>query len=277
MTADEKGKQGHIRDVFERKFMTRKSLNIVAATISVAGIWIAVCAAHAADISVIATQAVKSVYLDLAPEFERATQHRLSTAWVGTSIIVQRIREGEVVDVVFLPRGSLDQLIKLGRLAPGSRVDIATSGVGVAVRAGAPTPDIGSGDALKRALLAARSIAYSSGSSGNYIAGLFMRMKIGDEVKPKARQLAPGMAVGEVVARGEAELGFQQISELLPIPGITFVGPLPPEMQIKTLYSGAVHVAAKAPEAAMELLRFLKTPAALPAIRKAGMEPVDTP
>lgn len=257
--------------------MAIKSLGIIAATIYIAGILVATGTAHAADIDVMATQAVKAIYVELVPGFEVSTQHKISTAWVGSSDIMKRMKDGEVVDLVFLPSPSIDELIKLGKLVPGSRVDLAKSGVGVAVRAGAPKPDIGSSEALKRTLLAAKSIAYSSGSSGNYLVGLFKRMGIADEIKPKVKQIAPGLAVGEVVARGEAEIGFQQVSELLPIAGITFVGPLPSEIQINTVYSGGIHTGAKAPDAAMALLNFLKSPAALSAIKKAGMEPSDTP
>jgi molybdate transport system substrate-binding protein len=124
-------------------------------------------------------------------------------------------------------------------------------------------------------LLAAKSIAISSGSSGNYLVGLFERMGIADEIKPKVKQIAPGLAVGDVIARGDAEIGFQQVSELLPIAGITYVGPLPPELQISTVYAGGIRAGANAPDAAAELLKYLKSPAAFPAIKRAGMEPPD--
>lgn len=234
-------------------------------------------AAQAADITVMPTQAVKAVYLELIPDFEQKTQHKVSTVWLGSSEIVKRVRDGEVVDVVFLSSGSIDELMKLGKLAPGSRVDIAKSGVGVAVRAGTSKPDISTTEALKRTLLAAKSIAYSSGSSGNYLVGLFTRMGIADEIKSKVTQIGPGLAVGDVIARGDAEVGFQQISELLPIAGITYVGPLPPEIQVNTLYAGAIHTGSKAPDAATALLKHLKSPAAQSALRRAGMEPSDAP
>ena len=255
--------------------MSTKWLFNLSTAICAALIWVASGTAHAAEVTVMATQAIKAAFVELVPGFESSTQHKVSPVWVGE--IMKRIKEGEVVDLVILNRGQIDELTKLGKLVQGSRVDLAKSGVGVAVRAGAPKPDISSSDALKRALLAAKSIAISSGSSSVYMVGLFQRMGIADEIKPRIRQIAPGLAVGEVLARGEAEIGFQQVSELLPIGGITYVGPLPPDIQNYTLYSGGIHTGAKAPDAAMELLKFLKSPASRPAIVRAGMEPSDTP
>jgi molybdate transport system substrate-binding protein len=143
----------------------------------------------------------------------------------------------------------------------------------VAVRAGAPKPDIGSGDALKRALLAASSIAYSSSASGIYLAGLFRRMGIADELRPKIKQSPPGVPVGDLIARGEAEIGFQQVSELLPVAGIDYLGPLPADIQHFTIFSGGLHTGAKEPQAAKALINFIKAPAAIPVIKKSGMEP----
>jgi len=233
-------------------------------------IWGASGCAHAAEVTTMGSQAIKAVLVELAPAFEASTQHKVSPVWVGE--ILKRIKEGEVVDLVILPSGQIDELIKVGKIAPGSRVDLARSGVGVAVRAGAPKPDISSSDALKGALLSAKSIAISSGSSSVYMVGVFQRMGIADEIKPRVRQIAPGLAVGDALARGEAEIGFQQISELLPIGGITYLGPLPTEIQNYTLYAGGIHTSAKAPEAAAALLQFLRSPAARPVILKAGME-----
>jgi molybdate transport system substrate-binding protein len=145
--------------------------------------------------------------------------------------------------------------------------------VGVAVRAGAPKPDISSVDALKRALLASKSIGYSSGPSGAYLVSMFRRMGIADELKPKSRQTPPGVAVGDLIARGEVEIGFQQLSELLPVAGIDVLGPLPPEVQEITVFSGGIHVSAKEPGAAKSLVQFLIAPASVPVIKKKGMEP----
>jgi molybdate transport system substrate-binding protein len=219
------------------------------------------------------SNAFRQAYLELVPEFEKASGHKVVTSFVGGADLMKRMKAGENTDLVILPGNSVDELIKLGKVVPGSRVDLAKSGVGVAVRAGAPKPDISSGDALKRALLAAKSIGYSSGPSGAYLAGLFQRMGIADELKPKIKQAPPGVAVGDLIARGEVEIGFQQVSELLSIKGIDFLGPLPPDTQHITVFSAGLHVSAKEPGAAKALVRFLTSPASEPVIRKRGMEP----
>jgi molybdate transport system substrate-binding protein len=166
----------------------------------------------------------------------------------------------------------IDELIAAGVIVVGSRADLAKSGVGVAVRAGAPRPDVSSVDAFKRALLTAKSIAYSAGPSGVYLAGLFERMGIADDLKPKIKQFK-GVPIGAVVARGEAEIGFQQVSELLPVAGIDYIGPLPAEMQQITVFSAGLHVNAREPDAAKAFVTFLTAPAAIPVIEKTGMEP----
>jgi molybdate transport system substrate-binding protein len=227
---------------------------------------------HAAEIKVMAGAAFKEAYLELVPEFERTTGHKVVTIWIPSVQMMSRLKGGETVDLVIMAAGAIDELIKLGKIAPGSRVDLAKSGVGVAVRAGAPRPDISSGEALKRAVLAAKSIVYSHGPSGVYIAGLFQRMGIAEELKSKIKQVQ-GEPAGAVVARGEAEIGFQQMSELLPVPGIDLLGPLPADVQQITLFSAGLHVGAKEPDAARALVKFMTAPAAVPVIRKKGMEP----
>jgi molybdate transport system substrate-binding protein len=186
--------------------------------------------------------------------------------------MTNRLKGGETVDVVILSASSLDELIQAGRVVPGSRVDLARSGIGVAVRSGAPKPDISSGETVKRALLNAKAIAYSTGPSGIYLASLFERMGIADQLKPKLRRVQ-GEPAGGVVARGEADLAFQQVSELLPVAGIDLVGPLPPDIQKITTFSAGICVGAKEPDAAKALIHFLTAPAAAPVIRKKGMEP----
>jgi len=247
----------------------RKTTTLAA----VAGILIGTGMTQAADINVLASNALKEAYLELVPGFEKATEHKVATTWAGTNDIKKRMAAGETYDLVIMAGPALDELVKQGKIVPGSRVDLAKSGVGVAVRAGAPKPDISSGDALKRALLAAKSIAYSSGPSGVYMEGLFRRLGIADEIKPKLKQTQPGNPVGEVIARGEAEIGFQQISELLPIAGIDYIGPLPPDIQHITVFSGGIHTGAKQPDAAKALVKFITAPAAVPVIKKKGMEP----
>ncbi|SRR6266508_1121018 len=246
---------------------------IRAAGLTAASILICTSMAQATEIKVLASNALKEAYLELVPGFEKASEHKVVTTWSGTNDILKRMAAGETYDLVIMAGPAIDDLIKQGKIVPGSRVDLAKSGVGVAVRAGAPKPDISSGDALKRALLAAKSIAYSSGPSGVYIAGLFQRLGIADELKPKIKQTQPGNPVGEVIARGEAEIGFQQISELLPIAGIDYIGPLPPDVQHVTVFSGGIHTGAKQPDAAKALVKFITAPAAAPVIKKKGMEP----
>jgi molybdate transport system substrate-binding protein len=226
-------------------------------------------AGEAAGITVMSTVAVKEAYLELVPAFERATENKVVTMWVGNGSIIERLKRGEIVDLAIVTASGIDELNKLGRLAPG--VPMVKSGVGVAVRAGAPRPDISSGEALKRALLASKSIALSPGPSGVYLSSLFAKWGITDELKPKIKQ-ATGL-IGDVVARGDAEIGFQQVSELLPIKGITYLGPLSDDIQLITVFSVAVHNQAKNPAGASSLLKFLTSPDAAPAIRKSGMEP----
>lgn len=227
----------------------------------------------AAEIRVLASIALKGIYLELAPRFETASHCRLATEWAGTDPILKRMQAGESADLVIAPAKLIDTLIASGRIA-GGRVDIARSGVGVAVRKGAPRPDIGTSESLRRALLGAKSIAYSSGPSGVYLAGLFERMGIAETLRPKVTQTPPGTFVGELVARGEAEIGFQQMAELLHVgAGIDLVGPLPADIQQITVFSGGVHASAKATEAARAWLAFLSGPDAAAVIRKKGMEP----
>ena len=169
---------------------------------------------------------------------------------------------------------ALDELIKQDKVVAGSRVDLAQSSIGMAVRAGAPKPDISTVEAFKRTLLEAKSIAYSASASGYYLANeLFPRLGIAEQIKDKVKRIE-SIRVGTVVARGDAEIGFQQISELLPIPGIDFVGPLPPELQRVTVFSAGIATNAREPEAAKALIKFLSSPSALAAIAKSGLEPM---
>jgi molybdate transport system substrate-binding protein len=228
--------------------------------------------ATAAEIKVLSSQAIKEAYLAFAPEFERVSGHKLNTTWNGTVDILRKLRAGEVFDVVILVTPSMETMIKEGKIVAGSRVDLVRSGIAVAVPPGAPKPDISSADAIKRALLAAKGIGYSSGPSGVFLEGLFTRWGIADQVKPKIKQTPPGAPVGSLLARGDVDIGFQQVSELMLYPGIQYVGPVPPDMQHVSVFSGGVHTGARQPDAARELIRFISSPAALPYIRKTGME-----
>ena len=229
--------------------------------------------AHAAEIKMIASAAVKEAVIELIPAFEKASGHKVTMIWAGTEAVSKRISGGEVADIVLIAAPNIDKLIAEGKLAAGSRVDVAKSGIGVAVRAGLPKPDVSSGEAIKNAVLAAKSVAYSSGPSGFYLADLFKRMGIADQIKDKVKQTPSGIQVGEVVARGEADLGFQQVSELLHVKGIQYLGPLPADIQHTTVFSAGLHAAAPAPAAAKALTKFLTAPEAAPVIKRSGMEP----
>ena len=186
---------------------------------------------------------------------------------------MKRMHAGERFDLVIMPSTSIDELIKTDKVVSGSRVDVAKSGIGVAVREGAPKPSISSSEALKHALLAAGSISYSTSASGIYLNRLFERLGIADTLKPKIKQSPPGVPVGELVARGEAEIGFQQISELLSsnrhrLPWAAPGG----NSALHHIFSG-LHTGAKEPGAAKELISFLKGPSAAPVVTKFGMEP----
>jgi len=237
--------------------------------------------AKAAELMVVSSGGFAAAYRELVPEFERESGNTVVTQW-GPSMgntpqaIPQRLGRGEPIDVVIMVGEALGDLAKQGKVRAGSATDLARSLVGVAVRAGAPKPDIGSADALKRALLQAASIAYSDSASGVYVSTeLFQRLGIADQVKAKSRMI-PAEPVGLVVARGEAELGFQQMSELLPIAGIDVVGPLPPALQKVTIFSAGIVSTSKEPEAAKALIAFLASPAAAAAILKSGLEPINS-
>lgn len=233
----------------------------------------------AAEIHVVSSGGFSAAYRTLGPEFEHATGDRLvlsSGPSMGNThdAIPARLRRGEPFDVVIMVGYALDSLIKDGKVIPGSKVDLARSRIGVAVRAGAPKPDVSTVDALRRTLLAAKSIAYSDSASGVYIQHeMFKKLGIEDQVKGKARMI-PAEPVGGVVARGEAEIGFQQISELKPIAGITILGPLAPEVQRVTVFSAGIVAGTKIPEAARALIAYLASPSAAGAIIESGMDPM---
>ncbi len=232
---------------------------------------------HAVEIRAVSSGGFKAALLALVPAFERESGHKVAIEW-GSSLgnaptsIPSRLQRGDPLDLAILSGDALDGLIAQGRIVGGSRVDLARSGIGVAVRAGASRPDIGSVDAFKRALRQARSIAHSSSASGVYLESLLQRLGITAELAPKIRRVE-GEPVGQVVARGEAEIGLQQVSELLPVAGIDYVGPLPADIQEITVFAAGIPVGAPHPEAARALIEFLAAPAAAPIIRMCGMEP----
>jgi len=234
-------------------------------------------AAAAQEIRVMISGAFSAPFVEVIPEFERAAKYRIVTI-AGASMggapdsIPVRLERGEPADVVIMAATALDDLITQGKVVAGSRVDLVRSSIGMAVRAGTPKPDISSVDALRRTLLAAKSIAYSASASGVYISTeLFPRLGIADQVRDKSRRIE-SERVGAVVARGDAEIGFQQISELLPIAGIDYVGPLPAEVQRVTIFSAGVAAGSTRRDAARALIDFLASPRVTPAIRKSGLE-----
>jgi molybdate transport system substrate-binding protein len=243
-----------------------------------AGLLLFAQAAGAAELQVVGSGGFAAAYRALAPQFEQASGDKLVIGWgpsMGTTpnAVPARLARGEKLDVVIMVGAALDDLIKQGKVLPDSKVVLARSSIGVAVKAGAPKPDISSAAAVKQALLAAKSIAYSDSASGVYISTeMFQRLGIADQVAGKARMI-PATPVGEIVAKGEAELGFQQIAELKPVPGIDLVGPLPPELQQVTLYSAGIVAGSHDPAAAKALIDFLASPAAVPAIAATGLEP----
>ena len=223
----------------------------------------------------------KAAYLELAAEFERTTGHKIVNAW-GPSMggtpqaVPNRIARGKPVDVVIVAGDALDKLIKDGKVVASSRFDLARSLIGAAVRAGAPKPDISSVEAFKRTLANAKSIAYSDSASGVHIETvIYRRLNISDEIRAKSRMI-PAEPVGEIVARGDAELGFQQLSELMPIKGIDVLGPIPAEIQKVTVFSAGLAASAQEPEAGAALIKFLAAPTAAPFIKNSGMEPGGT-
>ena len=250
-----------------------------AAVLGLAALWLAAGEAPAAEVRVMNSGGFSAAYLALAPAFETATGNKLVIIWgpsMGTApeAIPNRLARGEAADVVIMVGSALGDLIKQGKVIADSRVDLARSPIGVAVKAGAPRPDISTVEAFKRTMLDAKSMAYSDSASGVYVSrALIEKLGIADQVRGKMRQII-AERVGNVVARGEAELGFQQMSELIPVPGIDVLGPIPAEVQSITVFSAGVPVAAAEPAAGRAFIAFLASPAAYDAIVKSGLQPI---
>jgi molybdate transport system substrate-binding protein len=240
-------------------------------------------AANAAEVHVMISAGFYGVYSELSPAFGRATGHRLITTRapsMGDSpeAIPTRLARGEAADVVIMDGGAIDELGRRGLVRADSKIDLARSLIGMVVRAGAAKPDISSVEALRTTLLAAKSIAYSDSGSGTYLSTtLFPKIGVAEQVAGKSQKVRgppsgePGAAV---VARGEAEIGFQQVAELIHVPGIAFVGTIPTEVQPATFFAGALTSTAQHPDSASALIRFLASPAAAPVISKAGLMPM---
>ncbi|MEA2795477.1 MAG: molybdate transport system substrate-binding protein [Bradyrhizobium sp.] len=253
--------------------------NFRSLALGLAGALLLAGSAGAAEVRVMISGGLTAAYKELVPEFERLTGNKVLTAYgpsMGTTAnaIPIRLERGEPADVLIMVGYALGDLVKQGKVVADSRVDLTKSLIGIAVKSGAPKPDIGSAEALKRALLAAKSIAYSDSASGVYVSTeMFAKLGIAEEMKDKARKI-PATPVAEIVARGDAEIGFQQISELRPVAGVDIVGPLPSELQKVTVFSAGIATASKEPDAGKALIKFLASPAASAAIIKSGMEPI---
>jgi molybdate transport system substrate-binding protein len=214
---------------------------------------------------------MKSLMVEVAPLFERANGAKVEIRFALTSVLKKEIEDGAAFDLALLPRPEIDALVEAGKIAAGTPTDITRSAVGLAVRAGAPKPDISTVAALKRTLQDAKSIGYSDGPSGAYIAELLVRLGIADAVKPKTRLTS--RPVAEIVAAGEAEVGMQQIVAILPVKGADLVGPLPGELQNIIVYAAGLAAAGGQSATARAFVAFMATPAVVRTIRAKGMEP----
>jgi molybdate transport system substrate-binding protein len=255
----------------------RANLSALALGI-IATLWLA-CAADAAEIRVMISGGLTAAFNTLVPEYERQTGNKVLVAYgpsMGTTVnaIPVRLERGEPADVLIMVGYALGDLITKGKVIADSRVDLVKSPIGVAVKAGAARPDLSSAETLRRALLAARSVAYSDSASGVYVSTeMFKKLGIEDEMKAKAKMI-PATPVGEIVAKGEAEIGFQQISELKPVAGIDIVGPVPDDLQKITIFSAGIATVAREPEAGKTLIRFLGSAAAHDTIVGSGLDPI---
>jgi len=224
----------------------------------------------------ISSMATRLVLAELAEAFQRRSGYRVSMESVGGVDAARRVRSGEAFDVVFLASDAIDTLIASGHVRAGSRVNLVRSGVAIAVRAGSPKPDISTEEALRRAVHTARSVSYSTGPSGTALVKLFDRWGLTEELRTRIVQPAPGIPVGSLVASGEVELGFQQLSELMHIEGIAILGSMPSAIQIMTTFSGGVCAVSAQADIARALLDFMASPEALDAKLRQGMESAES-
>jgi molybdate transport system substrate-binding protein len=228
--------------------------------------------ADAAELTALISNSLKTAMEELAPQFENATGHKLQITFGSTDPLKVRIEKGEAIDVAILGEAATDDLVKQGKLVAATRAVIARSGLGVAIRKGAPRPDLSTTEAFKRMLINAKSIAYTEkGLTGIYLKGLFQRLGIANELTAKTKDTSAVAAV----AKGEAEIGVTQASEILPAAGVDFAGPLPSEIQSYTILPGAIVTGAKQADAAKVLLKFLASPEAARVMKAKGLEPAD--
>lgn len=221
----------------------------------------------------ISSMATRQVLAELVDAYQQHAGQRVTIESVGGVDAARRVAAGEAFDVVILASDAIDKLIAAGHVLAGSKVDLVHSGVAVAVRTGAPKPDISSEDAVRQAILAARNISYSTGPSGVALAKLFERWGIAETIKDRIVTPPPGIPVGSLVAKGEVALGFQQLSEMLNLEGLSVLGPLPPAIQITTTFSAGVCARSQQAEAVRAMLAYMASPAAAEAKRRQGMDP----
>jgi len=232
-----------------------------------------VSAASSAEIKVLGTQSIQIIWNEVGPAFERKTGHKVTLIPNLATATKKLIDAGEPFDVAIATPPVIDQLIKEGKIVAATRTDIVRQGIGVAVRAGAPRPDISTTDAVKRALLNAKSVAYlKTGATGQYMAALVKRLGIAEQLQSKT-QLPATDIVGPMVARGEAELGIAGVATLLATPGVDVVGPLPADIQFYGVFTGGISASTASVGASQEFIRFLTGPTAVPVIKSKGMEP----
>lgn len=253
--------------------MTKKSIAGALVRIGAASIVMLAGSASAADIKVISTGAFQEALVELGPAFEQATGHKVARISAGTDDIIRRFGAGETIDIVVAPAPVMDDFVKRGLVLADGRADVAKSGIGVATRLGAPKWDVGSGQALMQTLLGAPSLILSAGVSGVYLNALFAKWGIAGQLKPKITTLPGAQPVIGALVRGEGEIGFLQVSELLPVKGIVFLGPLPAEIQEMTAITAGLGKTVGQPDAATALMKFLTSPAAAPAKKQSGLEP----
>ncbi len=252
--------------------MTRRTT--IAATLfcALTGIMMST-AVSATDIQLLGSTAMREALDELVPLFEKATGHKVVMSLYPAASLVVRVKEGAPADLVMTTPDNIEILVKDGKLVPHTRVDFVHSRVGVAVRSGAPKPDISTPAAFKATMLAAKSVGISRGPSGVHLMSTLARLGIADVVKAKAVVPDLGVRVGTLVAKGQAEIGVQQIGELLPIAGINYIGPLPAELQTVIVYSMARPTSAQQWPAAEALVKFLTAPNAGPLLKKIGLDP----
>lgn len=224
-------------------------------------------------LKVLSSMATRELLNELTSGYQRSSGQAVTSEAAGGVDVAKRVRAGEAVDVVVLSSTAIDSLIAAGSLLPDSRTDLVKSGVSIAVRAGAPRPDVTGEEALKRAVLAAKGVSYSTGPSGVYLENLFERWGILPQIRGRIVVAPPGVPVGSLVASGAVELGFQQLSELMTLPGIDVIGPLPPGIQTITIFSGGISCGCTRPELARALLDYLASPPVSDTKRRNGMDP----